>query len=626
MAFSGPKRRQVLRYDTFYYVPLLETLRSLLAVESVQEEIQHGMSRGRDDNYLEDLCDGSVYKNHDVFSSSPEAIQIVCYYDEIEIANPLGAYVKKHKVGVVFFTLANIRPEFRSRLTAINLAIVVKYTNVEKYGINEILKPLVQDLNVLSSRGIDVTTNNVTRNYKGALLAFVADTAASHLVGGFKKSVGSAYRMCRTCMATTDSFKLNFNSNDFQLRSTADHLLQCTQLSGSLKEHNSKVFGICEKSILLDVDHFSMCGWGLPHDVMHDLFEGVVQYEIKLLILSCVKKRFFSLATFNERLINFEYGYSEVADKPVPLTTQHINSKDAKHIRQGSAQTWLLARILPFLIANDIPESDDNWRCYLMLLKIIDICLATVVSPDLCAVLKVLIEEHHLLFTQLYPEWIVIPKMHYMLHYPEQILALGPLIRVWTMRYEGKLCLLKNGGRLSNFKNIAQSISYRHQLWMCYEFSTNTVFSNHLECGPTSISTTLNCQSQVIRSCISNIVPGISMNVIVSYVSWVKNNGTTYKSGACVLFGIDDQDMIEQTFCFGVIQEVLVVGSNLILFLICTYKSQYYDDHFHAYVVSKTSEQRVIECSSLLDPCVLYCRTVGTKLFIRLKYYVNKCF
>lgn len=522
MAFTGPKRRQVLRYDAYYYVPLLKTLGLLLQDESIQEEIRRCKNRARDDNYLEDFCDGSVYRNHDIFSSSPLALQIIGYYDELEISNPLGAYVKRNKVGVVFLMLANIPPKFRSRLNAINLAIVAKFTDVEKYGINEILKPFVQDLNILSSRGINVTIDNVIRNYKGALLAFVADTAASHLVGGFKKSVGSAYRMCRTCMATTDSFKVNFNSNDFQLRSTTVHLTHCSQLSGPLKEHNSKVYGICERSILLDVKHFSMCNWGLPHDIMHDLFEGVVQYEIKLLILYCIKTKLFSLTSFNERLLKFEYGYSEVADKPVPLTTQHINSKDGKHIRQGSAQTWLLARILPFLIASDIPESDNNWSCFIKLLKIIDICLATVTSPDLCAVLKVLIEEHHLLFTQLYPDWTVIPKMHYMLHYPEQILALGPLIRVWTMRYEAKLCLMKTGGRLSNFKNIAQSVSCRHQHWMCYELSSNGIFSASLECGPIHMSNTLNHQSLTVKRCISSIVPGISDDAIVSYTSWVK--------------------------------------------------------------------------------------------------------
>lgn len=52
-----------------------------------------------------------------------KALQIVAYYDELEVVNPLGAYVKKLKVGVVFF-LGNVHPKLCSRLRAINLVLV----------------------------------------------------------------------------------------------------------------------------------------------------------------------------------------------------------------------------------------------------------------------------------------------------------------------------------------------------------------------------------------------------------------------------------------------------------------------------------------------------------------------
>ena len=73
------------------------------------------------------------------------------------------------------------------------------------------------------------------------------------------------------------------------------------------------------------------------------------------------------------------------------------------------------------------------------------------------------------MFIELYQEWTVIPNMHYMTHYPEQILAIGPLVRACAMQYEAKLFLLKNAGRVSNFKNITQTIYSRHQQWACYE-------------------------------------------------------------------------------------------------------------------------------------------------------------
>ena len=65
-------------------------------------------------DFLADFCDGALYKSHPLFSSDPHALQIVGYFDDVEVVNPLGSYVKKHKLGCLFFFLSNIRPQFWS--------------------------------------------------------------------------------------------------------------------------------------------------------------------------------------------------------------------------------------------------------------------------------------------------------------------------------------------------------------------------------------------------------------------------------------------------------------------------------------------------------------------------------
>ena len=49
-----------------------------------------------------DYSDGSNTKFHPVIAEHPNSLQIVGYYDELEICNPLGSKVKKHKLGLVF--------------------------------------------------------------------------------------------------------------------------------------------------------------------------------------------------------------------------------------------------------------------------------------------------------------------------------------------------------------------------------------------------------------------------------------------------------------------------------------------------------------------------------------------
>ena len=52
------------------------------------------------DNIIRDFCDGQFVKNHAVFTNHPNALHFIIYYDDIEVANPLGAKAGKHKLGM----------------------------------------------------------------------------------------------------------------------------------------------------------------------------------------------------------------------------------------------------------------------------------------------------------------------------------------------------------------------------------------------------------------------------------------------------------------------------------------------------------------------------------------------
>ena len=53
----------------------------------------------RFDGLMGDLCDGEACKSHPLFSTDSDALQILLYYDDIEVTNPLGSHTKIHKVG-----------------------------------------------------------------------------------------------------------------------------------------------------------------------------------------------------------------------------------------------------------------------------------------------------------------------------------------------------------------------------------------------------------------------------------------------------------------------------------------------------------------------------------------------
>ena len=67
--------------------------------------------------------------------------------------------------------------------------------------------------------------------------------------------------------------------------------------------------------------------FALP-DVMHDLLEGVLQYEGNLLLQHCISDfQYFTLTFLNSVIENIELGYMESDGRPTPITS-HVLSSD----------------------------------------------------------------------------------------------------------------------------------------------------------------------------------------------------------------------------------------------------------------------------------------------------------
>lgn len=153
--------------------------------------------------------------------------------------------------------------------------------DINKYGLDVFLTPFVEDLKTLYCDGITIGINENQQTLYGVLLAFLADNLAAHALGDFKQSMSFALRICRSCMATTEQAQ-DFNTEaECHLR-TPDLCAEQCDLQGPLCDHHSTNVGISRRSILEDIPGFSVVT-GLPHDIMHDLFEGVAGIELKLL-------------------------------------------------------------------------------------------------------------------------------------------------------------------------------------------------------------------------------------------------------------------------------------------------------------------------------------------------------
>ena len=63
----------------------------------------------------------------------------------------------------------------------------------------------------------------------------------------------------------------------------------------------------------------------MPPDAMHDVLEGVLQYEAKELLKYCInEQRYVTLAQLNHSIVSFDFGYYNDTNKPSPESGKNI--------------------------------------------------------------------------------------------------------------------------------------------------------------------------------------------------------------------------------------------------------------------------------------------------------------
>ena len=194
-----------------------------------------------------------------------------------------------------------------------------------------------------------------------------------------------------------------------RLKELHEYHLQQLEENEGLQNHFSKEYGVNKKSILLNVPYFDVTEQ-LPQDVMHIVLEGGLQRTFYFVLIHFLENEIFSLEDLNAFIVNINYGYSELKDKPVSISEEDLQ-EPAKNLGQTAAQIWLLSRVFKDVFNQNIT-----------------------------------------------------PKQHYVIHLPTQILKFGPTVRAWAMRFEAKHQTFKKIPKITkNFKNLPKTLSERHQ-------------------------------------------------------------------------------------------------------------------------------------------------------------------
>lgn len=622
-AFSNPKHLQkyvadsydlvecqeyILGHDpvnrnphTMQYVPILQTLKALLKCDDVLAEVYVGHQSV--DEVL-DFCDGSTFQQNLLFSTEPSSLQVQLYYDEFTVANPLGTHVQMLKFSAVYFVLGNLHPKHRSKLRMIQLVSLCPSFYVKKYGIAEMLFPLIEDLKVLEQEGISFQKDGIEHKFRGTVSFISADNLGSHEIGGFQTHFHHG-RVCRMCNITTANLKEHFCADGLVLR-TREMYDQQAQLV-SANPGLSGTYGIKFNSVLNELQYYHVTN-GLPPDIAHDLFEGVIPEVVCEVVKWCVSEGYFSLDYLNQRIKHFSYEGSDRTNKPSIMPGNQYTLR----VKQTACQSWCLVRMLPLMVGHLVPEGCVKWVVLLKLLDVAEYCTTPEVTPALTAFLSELIQIFLQSYYSSFPNLTMKLKFHFLVHYPDMMLRFGPLINTWTLRFEGKHNYFKEISRpTKNRKNLCKTLAQRHELMQAsYRTQSNLLsddFINHTKGDLFPVRL-------LPRDIQNQLLPIVGPTECVYSVGTVSYNGASYSKGLAVVVGIG--------YRFAIIDICFIVSNEI--YLLCTLvETVDYVFHLHAYNVEFGRKVVLLQPSELHDYYPLGVYSSGDMNLISMRHYVK---
>lgn len=469
-----------------------------------------------------------------------------------------------HKITAVYWAFADLPSKYRSNLHVIQLAALCKVPDVERFGYEKTLGPLLGELCTLERDGVFI--ESIGQVVKGTVMCVVSDNLAAHCFAGFMKSFRAKY-FCRFCTATIDQIQSHeVSDGEFSVRTKASHDHDLNVVKQGEKVSQRGVQGDCVLNQRLEYFHTVT---GFPPDVLHDLSEGIVPVELALCIRKMIRSKYFTLQYLNKRIASFPYQHTDNVDRPQRIPKTYAKKKT---IGGNGHENMTLLRLLPLIIGDRIPEDDGAWIVLMDLKEIVELVLSPKFTEEAIQYLETKIKDHRQMLKEVFPNVTLRPKHHYVEHYPDLIRCFGPVVHLWTIRFEGKHRFFKRTVHdTQNFKNVLKTLAWRHQYMMAYYLSAPSFFKPHQQTS--SVSSVM--VSTLPDIAMAYIAQNTDSNMIYS-TSRVTIDGTDYAAGMFVSVG---QEGALPQFCR--IEQIFLVNNHIVF--LCREHESRYIEHLRSY-------------------------------------------
>lgn len=566
--------------DCHLFIPLSKVLKQFFSLENILGETLENMTNLMSNkSVLGNFIQGTFWQSRIKKFEGKTVLPLFLFFDDFESGNVLGSHSGIHKLGAVYVSLPCIPLYRSSMLSNICLTLLFHSSDRVEFGNNVIFKPVIDELNFLQNVGIEIDTSVFKGTLYFNLGLILGDNLGLHSIIGFVESFSSNFP-CRICNIRKENLRVQCYEDESLLRTIDQYYI-------NLNKNNVSTTGIKEKCVWLDVNNFSLYDQ-VGVDVMHDVLEGCAKYIMGFIIYYYINElKLFSLQVFNERLFGFDFGPER--NKPCALTMGHVSQGN---VRQSASEMLILVRYFGLIIGDFIPAEEPVWALYILLRKVIDIMLSSLVEEQSTFLLKTLVEELNELYLK-YSKKSLKPKFHFLLHYPSLIKKFGPVGNFWSMRFEAKHRISKIAARSSfNRRNICLTLAIKHQLQLNDIFGKGKLCSN-VVVGPCKSLCPM--KSHAIKNELN-----LDLDKSLFCVSWATIEGIRYK-----IKHILTQDILEDNnYKFISVNNIFLYDSDRIIFECNSFLMVGFNEHVYSYEVifPETNNNCFIFQDSLVSP------------------------
>ena len=402
-------------------------------------EVWRRRNNFREFGYMCDLYDGDIWGEYSEFLAAPYNFLLTLNVDWF-----CPFEHSQYSVGAVYLTIQNLPISIRNKPENIILVGIIPGPTEPHLNLNSYLAPLVSELNVAWSSGIQVPVmiqnQQVTLTIRLALACVACDIPATRKVCGFlghRATLG-----CNKCLkrfkqmidrekASAWTNYSGFNPVLWDKRTHLEHRQHCEAIKAAFEEQGTQTSLQKEESahglrysILLDLPYFDPIRYAII-DPMHNLFLGTGKHvmEVWLERHPILRQNFANLE-------------SQIKAFIIPEGIGRLRCKISSHFGGFTADQWRnwITIYSPILLWSVLErESWDCWILFVQAVKMITGCVLSVADIEKS---NSLFQEFGTQFEALYGERKCTINMHLHLHLMQSLKDYGPARAFWLYSFE----------------------------------------------------------------------------------------------------------------------------------------------------------------------------------------------